>query len=303
MGNVSSVRGDGGSNNSGEFEEEQHMVMEEEENHESSSEEHVRYQEYYENEMLPDLNMAHDPQSPPHIPTAAYQSPFMFVPQVPMVPLQKANERPNFNQAWIENSTVYEDMGYEQGIPTMITWCYGGREVAVVGSWDDWKSRRRMQKSGKEFTLMKVLPSGVYQYKFFVDQQWRYSPDLPVAQDETGSIFNVLDLQDYTPEHLENLAIFEPPQSPDSSYNNGDLGPDFFEKEPPFLPSQLNTTLLNAPSSSTDNNGSLPRPPHVVLNHLYMQRRRPGQSVVALGSTHRYLNKYVTVVLYKNLQR
>jgi hypothetical protein len=29
----------------------------------------------------------------------------------------------------------------EQGIPTMITWTYGGKEVAVEGSWDDWKTR------------------------------------------------------------------------------------------------------------------------------------------------------------------
>lgn len=42
---------------------------------------------------------------------------------------------------------------------------------------------------------MKVLPSGVYQYRFIVDGQWRYAPDMPWAQDETGTAYNILDLQ------------------------------------------------------------------------------------------------------------
>lgn len=42
---------------------------------------------------------------------------------------------------------------------------------------------------------MKVLPSGVYQYRFVVDGAWRYAPDIPWIQDETGNYFNVLDLQ------------------------------------------------------------------------------------------------------------
>lgn len=52
-----------------------------------------------------------------------------------------------------------------------------------------------MQRSGKDFTIMKVLPSGVYQYRFLVDGQWRHSPDLPWEQDDSGNAYNVLDLQ------------------------------------------------------------------------------------------------------------
>ena len=42
---------------------------------------------------------------------------------------------------------------------------------------------------------MKVLPSGVYQYRFVVDGQWRCAPDLPLAQDDAGNSYNLLDLQ------------------------------------------------------------------------------------------------------------
>ncbi|CAI0440259.1 unnamed protein product [Linum tenue] len=106
--------------------------------------------------------------------------------------------------------------------------------------------------------------------------------------------------QDYVPEDLESISSFEPPQSPEASYNNSHLGNEDFSKEPPFVPPHLQMTLLNLPSTYME----IPsRPQHVVLNHLYMQKGRNSPAVVALGSTHRFVAKYVTVVLYKSLQR
>lgn len=240
-------------------------------------------------------------QSPPTSPRVS-GSPLMFTPQVPVAPLQRPDEMPPSN-SWMHNSSGYEEMFSEQGIPTMITWSYDGKEVSVEGSWDDWKSRKPLQRSGKDFTIMKVLPSGVYQYRFIVDGQWRYSPDMPWAQDEAGNAYNVLDLEEYVPEDIESISGFEPPQSPDSSYNNLQLGAEDYAKEPPLVPPHLQMTLLNVPSAHMEIPPPSSRPPHVVLNHLYMQKGRSSPSVVALGSTHRFLSKYVTVVLYKSIQR
>ncbi|GFZ03338.1 SNF1-related protein kinase regulatory subunit beta-2 [Actinidia rufa] len=135
--------------------------------------------------------------SPPSSPRAA-QSPLMFTPQVPVLPLQRPDEIHVPSHSWMQTATGYEDICSEQGIPTMITWSYDGTEVSVEGSWDNWKSRKPLQRSGKDFTLMKVLPSGVYQYRFIVDGQWRYAPDMPWAQDDTGNAYNILDLQSTT---------------------------------------------------------------------------------------------------------
>lgn len=55
--------------------------------------------------------------------------------------------------------------------------------------------RKPLQRSGKDFSIMKVLPSGVYQYRFIVDGQWKYAPDLPWTQDDAGNSYNMLDLQ------------------------------------------------------------------------------------------------------------
>ncbi|XP_058070577.1 SNF1-related protein kinase regulatory subunit beta-2 [Magnolia sinica] len=241
-------------------------------------------------------------QSPPHSPGMATRSPLVFTPQVPMVPLQRPDEPNISGSGWMQNSPDYEDMICEQGIPTMITWSYGGKEVAVEGSWDNWKTKKPLQRSGKDFTIMKVLPSGFYQYRFVVDGEWRHAPDLPWMRDDLGNAYNILDLQDFVPEDLGSIAGFEPPQSPESSYNNMQLGSEDFAKEPPAVPPHLQLTLLNVPSYM-DGPAPLSRPQHVVLNHLYVQKGKSGQPAVALGSTHRFLAKYVTVVLYKSPQR
>ena len=38
-----------------------------------------------------------------------------------------------------------------------------GEVVELEGSFDNWQTRQRMQRSGKDFTLVKLLPPGVYQ--------------------------------------------------------------------------------------------------------------------------------------------
>ncbi|MED6171683.1 SNF1- protein kinase regulatory subunit beta-2, variant 4 [Stylosanthes scabra] len=181
--------------------------------------------------------------------------------------------------SWMQTTSGYEDVDSELGIPTMITWNYDGKEVAVEGSWDNWKTR------------------------FIVDGQWRYAPDLPWAQDDAGLTYNILDLQDYVPEDIGSISGFEPPKSPDSSYNNLQLSSEDYAKEPPLVPPFLQMTLLNVPSTNMEIQPPISRPQHVVLNHLYMQKGKGSPSVVALGTTHRFLAKYVTVVLYKSLQR
>ncbi|XP_028548843.1 SNF1-related protein kinase regulatory subunit beta-2-like isoform X1 [Dendrobium catenatum] len=134
-------------------------------------------------------------QSPPRSPGRAAQAPLLFTPQNPMVPLQKPGDLLPMSNTLIQNTSQSDDIIYEQGIPAMITWSYGGKEVAVEGSWDNWITKKVLQKSGKDFTIMKVLPSGVYQFRFSVDGESRYSPDMPWVHDEFGNAFNILDLQ------------------------------------------------------------------------------------------------------------
>lgn len=237
----------------------------------------------------------------PHSPSTATHSPLIFAPQVPAVPLQRPDEMCVLSDSWMETTSGYEDIYSEMGIPTMFTWSYDGKEVAVEGSWDNWRTRMPLQRSGKDFAIMKVLQSGVYQYRFIVDGQKRYTPDSPWAQDDAGNAYNILDLQDYVPEDIGSISSFEPPQSPDSSYDNLQLSSEDYAKEPPLAPPLLQMTLLNVPSTNMEIQPPMSRPQHGVLNHLYTHKGKSSPSVVGLGTTNRFLAKYVTVVLYKSL--
>ncbi|KAH7576611.1 hypothetical protein JRO89_XS01G0117400 [Xanthoceras sorbifolium] len=230
---------------------------------------------------------------------------------VAMPPLPRPSEvmQVRDHAATGHKTTHYEDEVPEKQTPVMITWSYGGKQVAVTGSWDDWETVEPLWSLGKDFTIMKMLPSGVYHYRFIVDERLRYAPDLPWECDDTGNAYNILDLQisawagyEYIPEARECLSEFESPPSPFSSYDNKPLSGSDFSKAPPDLPPQLQMTLLNEPSSATVSHQSLPRPRHTVLNHLYIQNS-DGCLPVAISSTCRFRQKYVTVVLYKPSRR
>lgn len=51
-----------------------------------------------------------------------------------------------------------------------------------------------------------------------------------------------------------------------------------FLKEPPLMPPQLQLSLLNVPPAM-DAIAALPRPQHVILNHIYLQASWGGQWV------------------------
>lgn len=94
---------------------------------------------------------------------------------------------------------------------------------------------------------------------------------------------------------------FEVPNSPDSSYKNVYPGNEDEGRDPPLVPPHLQHTVLSCPSR--DDAGSISTPHNVILNHLYIENREAPRSVVALGYTHRFRSKFVTVVLYKPVQR
>ncbi|GFP82493.1 snf1-related protein kinase regulatory subunit beta-3 [Phtheirospermum japonicum] len=95
-----------------------------------------------------------------------------------------------------------------------------------------------------------------------------------------------------------SIAGFDAPKSPDSSYSNVYPGNEDEGREPPALPPHLHHTLLNRPSNTDP---SLPQ--YATLNHLYIESREAPRSVMALGVTHRFRSKFVTVVLYKPVPR
>lgn len=55
--------------------------------------------------------------------------------------------------------------------------------------------RENLHKVGKDFVILKMLPSSVFHYRFIVDDQLRYAPELPWECDDSGTAYNILDVQ------------------------------------------------------------------------------------------------------------
>eukprot|EP01023_Acetabularia_acetabulum_P054680 TRINITY_DN6197_c0_g1_i7.p1 TRINITY_DN6197_c0_g1~~TRINITY_DN6197_c0_g1_i7.p1 ORF type:complete len:275 (-),score=42.51 TRINITY_DN6197_c0_g1_i7:330-1154(-) len=184
-------------------------------------------------------------------------------------------------------------------VPTILVWPHGGTNVEIKGSWNNWTTLTKLQANHKDFTIVQLLAPGVYQYKFQVDDEWRHDPNRPAVYDDDGNINNVLEVQEYAPENITNLQGFEPPPSPRESYGEGEQTTDEdTQKDPPKLPPHLNLTLLNVPAVMNPS-AALPRPSHVVLNHIYYRRGNQNVKGSVIGSTHRYKSKYITTIMYK----
>lgn len=56
-------------------------------------------------------------------------------------------------------------------VVTWPLWCvgtgsHGGNHVEVEGSFDNWSTRQVLQRTGKDFTIVKLMPPGVYQVRY-----------------------------------------------------------------------------------------------------------------------------------------
>jgi len=79
----------------------------------------------------------------------------------------------------------------------MFTWNHGGQQVFLAASFNGWREQIPMVRSGNEFHVVQELPRGVHQYKFIVDDHWRFAPDQPKTQDSDGNMNNILDVANY----------------------------------------------------------------------------------------------------------
>ena len=92
--------------------------------------------------------------------------------------------------------------------PVSFEWDGGGNNVYVTGNFCNWKQFFLMKKeeNGK-FILNLDLPKGIYQYKFKVDEIWKYNEKFPTIN-ENGIINNIIDTTNFeiNVENIEGKA-------------------------------------------------------------------------------------------------
>ncbi|CRG93944.1 5'-AMP-activated protein kinase subunit beta-1, putative [Plasmodium gallinaceum] len=90
-------------------------------------------------------------------------------------------------------------------IPCLFSWCEGGREVYLVGSFINWDMNKKlkMDKCNGEFLLTLLLEKEIYTYKFLVDGQLKCSSSVATMRNSNGDINNVVDMKNYIPFNFE----------------------------------------------------------------------------------------------------
>eukprot|EP00123_Amoebidium_parasiticum_P001565 comp12686_c0_seq1/m.7778 comp12686_c0_seq1/g.7778 ORF comp12686_c0_seq1/g.7778 comp12686_c0_seq1/m.7778 type:complete len:229 (-) comp12686_c0_seq1:75-761(-) len=67
-------------------------------------------------------------------------------------------------------------------------------EVYLVGAFDGWQTRHKMQADGRRHNLTLPLAPGTYQYKFVVNGEWLLDQSKPQERDGSGNLNNTITL-------------------------------------------------------------------------------------------------------------
>ncbi|KAM3128313.1 hypothetical protein pb186bvf_019610, partial [Paramecium bursaria] len=233
------------------------------------------------------------------------------------------------------NSTKLQDIQNEV-IYTVFRWNLGGQRVFIVGTFSGWKQMIQLQKDKQgEFSVVVPLEKGIHQYKYIVDDIWRYSPNDPQITDQQGNINNIIDTNKYD-RHVQEIlkADFKPASQHYSDENillaNKPKEIALNEKAP-AVPSHLlqqyyiqeknkKVTQMWAKQDMEIESGLQPRetfdnlvqvfsnanqlapPQHVNLNHLGYLNANKDDNFNIFATTLRFKAKYTTLKFYTHKQ-
>ncbi|KAL3457802.1 hypothetical protein BJX64DRAFT_268029 [Aspergillus heterothallicus] len=97
----------------------------------------------------------------------------------------------------LDDLQSYASSGVGRGVPTYIEWTGGGNRVYVTGTFVNWESKFKLQKSennpGVMSTVLNLRP-GTHHIKFIVDGDMRASDNLPTAVDFTNHLVNYVEI-------------------------------------------------------------------------------------------------------------
>lgn len=181
-------------------------------------------------------------------------------------------------------------------VPTVLQWSQGGHSVYVTGSFNAWGERIPLRRaSGNDCVVCLNLLPGTYQYKFIVDNEWRFAADQPTVRDEMGNINNCITVED------QNIFMRE--EQPSGFFNDNlytQALPDeiTMAKEPPQAPTHLWCLPLNFPTLQEHHcAGTTLLPPlGVTITHLMVS---DAAHTSTISVSQRVRHKYITLVFVK----
>ena len=217
----------------------------------------------------------------------------------------------------------------EPKIPTTFEWREEGNVVSVTGSFCNWSQFFIMNKDKDGvFRLTLSLPKGFHQYKFYVDNQWRYSSLFPIHNDN-NNLNNYIDTSNWEPPEKKYEIKEVLTNNKEVINTNKEMNNDYSEYYP--QKHELNTDAQSIPQQYinsfnldyntkqhllgnkkfynrseknllSENNTfkQIGKPPHVNLSHIHSKILN-GQkfNVVLVSCSSRVRYKFTTVIYYR----
>jgi hypothetical protein len=224
-------------------------------------------------------------------------------------------------------------------IPITFEWKEGGSSVYVSGTFSNWNQFFLMHRVNNNFELTLDLPPGTYQYKFKVDNLWKFSKHHPTCNDGKGHINNFIDTFHFVEKKKELIiptlkerdfkeSIIKQSNGSeiDCSSRKNSYNHEFPAKKDLFVDAivcpdnylenfniKRNCRILNIGAKEfmmdmierdtyiNENSSflSIPIPAHINLNHLCTRTSFQNENVLMTSTMQRVRNKYVTMIYYK----
>lgn len=184
---------------------------------------------------------------------------------------QENIKKESFSDTFSSNKTI---------INTTFKWAYEGEKIFLAGSFNNWKNYIPLKRIGNEFQIILQLTPGIYQYKFVVDGEWKFSPDDQTYTEPNGTVNNMIDLTNYDIQLFNKIyssnntllshpSIIDPSQSntivDESSFNS------FSKGYQPFLVGNNQKLPLN--DSDTVFNDEAPTIPIHLLSIFHIMEK------------------------------
>ena len=180
------------------------------------------------------------------------------------------------------------DVVQEVKIPTLFEWKEGGNIVYVTGSFCGWSQFFIMNKNKEGvFQLSLELPRGYHQYKFKVDNEWKYSTLYPQNNDN-GNVNNYVDTTNWEVPKKEVKAEKKEVKAKPTK-TTGRAGRDTYSQYYP-IKGDLNTDAPPIPqhyinSFNIDHNTRQ----HLIGNNKYLNR--PEQNLLSENNSFKQIGK------------
>jgi hypothetical protein len=247
---------------------------------------------------------------------------------------EKKDSKETCDEDYTTTETVHLDTK-DIKVPTHFEWKEDGHVVYVTGSFCNWGQKFLMNKVNNRFEVDIDLIRGVYQYKYIIDGNWKFSKHHPSCNDGRGNINNIIDTTHYPlPVVKEKNIKFNkgPPETTREMESKNDASKPDVEIYNSLIPTKndLYVDALLCPTNYKeyyninhisnqhaigkeeyfvkednpifyDNSSyrSISVPPHIFLNHLSSAKVNNRKGILFNSSSQRVRNKYCTIIYYK----